>query len=442
MASGSASFGFSASEAGSTFRCSLDGAAYGACTSPAAYSGLADGSHTFAVYAVDAAGNADATPATRTWTVDTVAPAAPVITGPADGSVNGTGTVVVSGTAEPGSTVAVSDGTTQRGTGTVSGDGSWSVTLTGVADGAHSYTARATDAAGNVSAVSAAVGVTVDTTAPDTRIDSGPSGTVTSGSASFGFSSTKTGSTFQCSLDGAAYAACTSPRSYSALAEGGHSFAVYAVDSLGHVDATPATGTWTVNATIVNDGFEGGAFAPTVWTVKTGGDGTAAVQTDVVKTGVYAARFAETANTGSLAYARAPFPVQNDLLVSGDFKILTEGVSGANVPLLRLFDSTGTRIVSVYRQNLAGDKLYVQYGGTSYLATKTLPLNTWAHLDLHVTAAGTGVSVIELKLNGTSVYSTTVGTLSTGVAAVQVGNETAKQTFALVADNITAVVPG
>ena len=59
-----------------------------------------------------------------------------------------------------------------------------------------------------------------------------------------------------------------------------------------------------------------------------------------------------------------------------------------------------------------------------------------------MTAGGTGASVIELKLNGTAVYSTTVGTLGAGVAAVQIGNETAKQTFALVADNITAVVPG
>jgi hypothetical protein len=320
--------------------------------------------------------------------------------------------------------------------------GAWSVTLTSVADGAHSYTARTTDAAGNVSAVSAAVGVTVDTTAPDTRIDSGPTGTVTSRSASFAFSSTKTGSTFRCSLDGAAYAACTSPQSYSGLVEGGHSFAIYAVDSLGHVDPSPTTRIWTVNVAIVNDGFESGGFAATVWTVKTGGDGTAAVQTTDVKTGLYAARFAETANTGSLTYARAPFPVQNDLLVSGDFKILTEGASGANVPLLRLFDSSGTRILSVYRQNLAGDKLYGQYGGTAFLASKTLPLNTWAHLDVHVTAGGTGASVVELKLNGTSVYSTTVGTLTTGVAAVQIGNETAKQTFALVADNITAVVPG
>lgn len=67
----SAEFSFTATEVGSTFECKLDSSAYGTCTSPTTYSGLAVGSHTFAVKATDKAGNTDATPATYTWTVVT-----------------------------------------------------------------------------------------------------------------------------------------------------------------------------------------------------------------------------------------------------------------------------------------------------------------------------------------------------------------------------------
>jgi acid phosphatase type 7 len=93
------------------------------------------------------------------------------------------------------------------------------------------------------------LGATVDTTSPDTKIDSGPSGTVSGGSASFSFSSTETGSTFECARDSGAYASCTSPESYTGLSEGSHTFQVRATDAAGNTDATPASQTWTIDAT-------------------------------------------------------------------------------------------------------------------------------------------------------------------------------------------------
>jgi hypothetical protein len=89
-----------------------------------------------------------------------------------------------------------------------------------------------------------------DGQAPETTITSGPTGTVTSSSATFAFTADEP-ATFRCSLDGAAPTNCTSPRSYSNLANGPHTFAVAATDIAGNPDPTPDTRSWTVNAPAV-----------------------------------------------------------------------------------------------------------------------------------------------------------------------------------------------
>jgi hypothetical protein len=84
-----------------------------------------------------------------------------------------------------------------------------------------------------------------DTDPPNTTIASGPSGTTTNAFATFTFSATEP-ATFRCQLDGASAAeACTSPKTYVNLAAGDHTFAVWATDTRGNVDPTPATRSWT-----------------------------------------------------------------------------------------------------------------------------------------------------------------------------------------------------
>ena len=159
-------FLFTSSEAGSSFQCKLDAAAWGSCASPRGYSGVADGLHNFSVRATDPAGNVDPTPDTRAWTV-AVQPPPPVL----------------------------------------------------------------------------------DTTPPDTAITSGPSGTVANGNASFSFSASEIGSSFQCRLDAAAWSNCSSPHGYSGLAGGTHTFSVRATDLATNTDPSPATASWTVATT-------------------------------------------------------------------------------------------------------------------------------------------------------------------------------------------------
>ncbi|MEL4796832.1 Ig-like domain-containing protein, partial [Acinetobacter baumannii] len=111
----------------------------------------------------DAAGNSSSVNDTHTYTVDTVAPNAPVLD-----PINATDPV--SGQAEPGSTVTVTypDGTTAT---VVAGpDGSWSVPNPGNLVDGDTVTATATDPAGNTSLPGTGT-VSADITAPVVALD-------------------------------------------------------------------------------------------------------------------------------------------------------------------------------------------------------------------------------------------------------------------------------
>jgi len=118
----------------------------------------------------------------------------------------------------------------------------------GLSDGSHTFTVKASDAVGNVNLAPASFTWTIDTMPPDTAITSQPTVSTASASARFGFSSTKTGSTFECRLDGDVHAGCANPQDYTGLAVGLHTFTVRATDALGNIDPTPASYTWTIDA--------------------------------------------------------------------------------------------------------------------------------------------------------------------------------------------------
>jgi sugar lactone lactonase YvrE len=101
-----------------------------------------------------------------------------------------------------------------------------------------------------------------DSTAPDTTITSGPAGTTSDRNPSFGFTASEGGATFECRLDGGAFAPCTSPQSYANLPDGAHTFQVRASDDLANVDATPAERTFTIDTTVPAPSGGGGGGGP------------------------------------------------------------------------------------------------------------------------------------------------------------------------------------
>lgn len=119
----------------------------------------------------------------------------------------------------------------------------------GLSDGSHTMRIAATDAAGNTDPTPANRSWTVDATPPPTMITSGPSGTISTTSATFTFSSSEENSTFECKLDGGAFETCASPKNYTGLSSGSHSFQVRATDAANNTDATPANRAFAVDVT-------------------------------------------------------------------------------------------------------------------------------------------------------------------------------------------------
>lgn len=116
-------------------------------------------------------------------------------------------------------------------------------------DGTHSFDVRAVDAAGPDPTPASSGTFEVDTTAPNTAIDSGPDPESDSTSARISFFGIGADvASFECKLDAENWRTCTPPASYSDLAVGTHVFSVRAVDDVGNRDPSEATVTFKVTA--------------------------------------------------------------------------------------------------------------------------------------------------------------------------------------------------
>ena len=146
------------------------------------------------------------------------------------------------------------------------------------------FTVQLTDPTGDAtldSPASAIVTIADNDGEIDTTISSGPNGYLTD--LRFRFfvfeADPAAGATFECALDGAAFAACTNPFDPGTPSEGQHTFAVRGKTAGGAVDPTPATRSFFVDtirpeaaASVQGDKLPGGKYTGTVSVAGTGTD--------------------------------------------------------------------------------------------------------------------------------------------------------------------------
>ena len=122
-------------------------------------------------------------------------------------------------------------------------------TYSDLANGNYIFLVKSRDAAGNedLTPASQTFNIEVAGLGPQTIINSGPPPLTKSANSIFVFASTAPDSKFTCSLDAAAFTNCRSPKKYSRLLNGFHTFQVTATDLQGIADSTPATHTWTID---------------------------------------------------------------------------------------------------------------------------------------------------------------------------------------------------
>jgi hypothetical protein len=309
----------------------------------------------------------------------------------------------------------------------------------GLGLGSHTFTVAATDSSGNTdqSPATHTWSVEQDTTPPQTTITSAPPASTSSTSASFEFSSSESGSSFACSLDGAPAQACTSPQAYSGLSVGSHTFSVAATDGAGNTDPTPATHTWSAGATTVvfSEDFSSGGFTAGGWQVQTGNGATATVVDGAVTAGNLGARLLSTTASNSSASLRKALGSRTSLTLEWDARVVSANTN-QSFTLAKVYGSG--RVLSLVRNGSSG-ALSVQDTATTVATGASVPTGQVVRLRLSVTNGTAGT--VRLSVNGTEVFSRTMNLGTSALTAVRMGDDAKRRAHDYRVDTILVTTP-
>lgn len=180
------------------------------------------------------------------------------------------------------------------------------------------------------------------------------------------------------------------------------------------ISTTPATAEGptsekpVVPVSLFREDFEDGARG---WRVLERGSGEVSASDDKA---VLAVPRSPTRRTVAALRRTFDEPVR-DLTVTGRFKVAeggcdrTASVSRGNVPIVRIFDPAGQRLISLYRANgtcgrTAG--VYVEHSGGLHQTSARVSIGEWVKVTLHATSPTSGAGLLRVTLDSVEVYRT------------------------------------
>src|SRR5919106_1311126 len=253
-------------------QCSIDNSNFTDCVSPIEYDNLADGNHSLLILSEDNVGNRGQIPSSFNWTIDTEAPSTSIFS-----AIDGDNSFLIQGSNTSSSSISFEFSANDTGGNEDTGVGIDQIECSvdssnftdcvspleiksdTLKDGTHVFMIRAEDNVGNLSPDPSSFNWTIDTESPNTIISNVTDGNRTSisngsntrfNSATFEFSGNDTGvgiSSFECSIDNSNFTTCSSPVQATNLTEGNHIVKVRSQDTVGNIDISPPSFSWTVD---------------------------------------------------------------------------------------------------------------------------------------------------------------------------------------------------